>query len=178
MKRGLTLVCLLGALVPFTAGGYTLEQFKFDDAEEATEFRELLAELRCVVCQNETLAGSQADVAQIMREEVYRLVREGKNEEQVKAHLVDRYTDFVLYDPPLKPTTYLLWFGPLLLVGVGGVVLIRALLQKRKAADRDLSEDERQRLQQLLARAEADSPDHGPLPEGGADKKPRGQNSV
>jgi cytochrome c-type biogenesis protein CcmH len=134
--------------------GYTLEQFQFETPEEADTFRELLTELRCVVCQNETLAGSQADVAQIMREEVYRLFREGNDEEQVKAHLVERYTDFVLYDPPLKPTTYLLWFGPFVLIAIGSFFLLRTLQSKKRTADRDLSEEERQRLHKLLADAE------------------------
>jgi cytochrome c-type biogenesis protein CcmH len=155
MKSLLLLACVL-SLAPFVACGYTLEEFKFETPEQTADFRELLAELRCVVCQNETLAGSQADVAQIMREEVYRLAKEGKDEEQIKAHLVERYSDFVLYDPPLKPSTYVLWFGPFLLIGVGAFVLIRTLLQKRQSPDRELSDEERQRLQELIARAESD----------------------
>lgn len=154
MFRIRPLLLLLGCLAPFAVSGYTLEQFQFETPEEADTFRELLTELRCVVCQNETLAGSQADVAQIMREEVYRLFREGNDEEQVKAHLVERYTDFVLYDPPLKPTTYLLWFGPFVLIAIGSFFLLRTLQSKKRTADRDLSEEERQRLHKLLADAE------------------------
>jgi len=150
MSRTLPLLALLGALAPLIAGAYTLEQFKFDTPREAIEFRELLGELRCVVCQNETLVGSQADVAQIMREEVYRLVREGKDEARIKDYLVDRYTNHVLYDPPLKPTTYLLWFGPLLLIAVSAFLLIRTLLRKRQDPEGALSEQEQQRLRQLL----------------------------
>lgn len=150
-KAVLPLIAPLVMLVSLTAGAYTLEQFKFDDPQQADEFRTLLTELRCVVCQNETLAGSQADVAQIMREEVYRLIQDGKNEEEVKAYLVDRYTDFVLYDPPLKPTTYVLWFGPFLLIAVAAFFMFRALLNKKRAPDEELSETERQRLQELLS---------------------------
>jgi cytochrome c-type biogenesis protein CcmH len=146
------LAWLLGVVLPLSVCAYTLEQFKFDDPQQAADFRELLAELRCVVCQNETLAGSQADVAQIMREEVYRLTQDGKNEEEIKAYLVDRYTDFVLYDPPLKPTTYVLWFGPFLLIALGAFFMFRTLLSKKRAPDQELSEAERQRLEKLLAR--------------------------
>jgi len=144
-------LALFGILLPLVAGGYTLEQFKFDTPREAAEFRALLGELRCVVCQNETLAASQADVAQIMREEVYRLVREGKNETQIKSYLADRYTDHVLYEPPLKPTTYLLWFGPFPLVAVSVWLLVRTLLCGRRAPENALSEQEQQRLRELLA---------------------------
>ncbi len=145
------LVFLLAILLPSAACGYTLEQFEFATPEAAAEFREFLGELRCVVCQNETLAGSQADVAQIMRKEVYRLVQEGKDETEIKAHLVDRYSDFVLYDPPLKPATYLLWFGPFLLIALGVFFLVRTLSVKRQVPDVELSDEERQRLREVLA---------------------------
>lgn len=141
---------LANLLISGVAGAYTLEQFKFENPEQVTDFRALLEELRCVVCQNETLAGSQADVAQIMREEVYRLTREGKSEKEIKAHLVDRYGDFVLYDPPLKASTILLWFGPFLLIAGGGVFLFRTLLDKKKSSEIDLSEPEQDRLNALL----------------------------
>jgi len=151
MRRILPLFALCGALVSCIAGGYTLEQFAFDTPEQAAEFRALLTELRCVVCQNETLAVSQADVAQIMREEVYRLVQEGKDKARIKGYLVERYTDHVLYDPPLKPSTYLLWFGPFLLIAVSTWLLIRTLLRKRDDPDRALSASERERLRTLFA---------------------------
>lgn len=147
----LTPVFIAGLLISAVTGAYTLEQYKFESLEKETEFRTLLEELRCVVCQNETLAGSQADVAQIMREEVYRLTQEGQSEKEIKAHLVDRYGDFVLYDPPLKASTIVLWFGPFLLIAGGGFFLFRALLNKKKSADSELSNAERARLQALLA---------------------------
>lgn len=134
------------------AGAYTLEQFQFDSNQQEVDFRTLLEELRCVVCQNETLAGSQADVAQIMREEVYRLVKSGSSPEEVKTYLVTRYGDFVLYNPPLKPSTYPLWFGPFILFGVGGFFLARTLLRKRQSRDSELSTADQERLQALLAK--------------------------
>ncbi len=135
-----------------TAGAYTLEQFQFDSNQQETDFRTLLEELRCVVCQNETLAGSQANVAQIMREEVYRLVKSGSSPEQVRKHLVTRYGDFVLYNPPLKPSTYPLWFGPFILFGIGVFFLARTLLRKKKSQDSELSAADQERLQALLAK--------------------------
>ena len=148
----LTALFIAGLLISAATSAYTLERYKFESPEQETEFRTLLEELRCVVCQNETLAGSQADVAQIMREEVYRLTQEGKSEKEIKAHLVDRYGDFVLYDPPLKASTIVLWFGPFLLIAGGGFFLFRALLNKKKSADSEFSNTERARLQALLGK--------------------------
>lgn len=111
----------------------------------------LSEELRCLVCQNESLAGSQADLAQDLREEVYRLLQSGKSRQEVIDFLVERYGDFVLYDPPLKPATYPLWFGPLLLAGVGGLFLFLTLRKKREAREQELSAEEQQRLRALLA---------------------------
>lgn len=147
-------LCCLGTGLVAPAAAYTLEQFQFDSPEQEAEFRTLLGELRCVVCQNETLAGSQADVAQIMREEVYRLVKEGNDERGVKAHLVERYGDFVLYKPPVKPSTYPLWFGPFVVFGIAGFFLARTLLRKKNAREADLSDAERARLQALMAESE------------------------
>lgn len=147
---------LLGPLLAVLLTGgqalaYTLEEFTFEDPARFAEFHDLISKLRCLVCQNESLAGSQAGVAQDLREEVYRMMREGQTREQIVAFLVDRYGDFVLYEPPIKPSTYALWFGPFILLGFGGVALLRALRRQQAEPEQDLSPDERRRLQQLLA---------------------------
>jgi len=84
-------------------------------------------ELRCLVCQNESLAGSRAELAQDLRREVRTLIRAGKSDAEIKEFLVSRYGDFVLYRPPVKPTTWLLWFGPLLLLIGAAWVLINII---------------------------------------------------
>jgi cytochrome c-type biogenesis protein CcmH len=138
------------------AGAYTLEEFGFEDPARGEAFRDLIGEIRCLVCQNESLAGSQADLAQDLREEIYRLFQEGKSRDEIVDFLVARYGDFVLYDPPLKPSTYVLWFGPFLLIAGGAFFLIRTLLSKRQSPDKELSDEERQRLKELITRAESD----------------------
>ena len=145
----LALTATLSLAAPLAAG-YTLEKYQFEDAERTEKFRELLGELRCVVCQNETLSSSQADVAQIMREEIYRLAQDGKSDIEIKDHLVERYGDFVLYDPPLKPSTLIVWFGPFVLIGIGAVAMIRTLQSKKRDPEAELSDTERERLAQLL----------------------------
>jgi cytochrome c-type biogenesis protein CcmH len=138
---------LLGSAV---ASAYTLEEFTFDSPEQQAEFRELIGKLRCLVCQNESLAGSQAELAQDLRNEVYKMMRAGKSQDEVLDFLIARYGDFVLYDPPLKPSTYILWFGPFVLIGIAAVFMVSALLRKKRTADEQLSDADRLRLQALL----------------------------
>lgn len=111
----------------------------------------LAKELRCLVCQNETLADSQADLAADLRREIREKMREGMSDAQIKSYLTARYGDFVLYRPPVKSTTWLLWFGPFLLL-VGGLLgLIYFLKRRRKSLpDEALSADEEARVKSLL----------------------------
>jgi len=112
----------------------------------------LIAEdLRCLVCQNESLAASRADLAIDLRREIRNLIRAGKSDQQVMDFLVDRYGDFVLYRPPLKPSTWLLWFGPFLLLLVALMVLVRFVRRGQRAAMPPVLDDEqRARAQSLL----------------------------
>jgi len=88
-------------------------------------------ELRCLVCQNESLAGSRADLAMDLRREVRTLIKTGKTDAEIKEYLVSRYGDFVLYRPPVKPTTWLLWFGPLLLF-IGAFWLLVSIIRRNQ----------------------------------------------
>jgi len=112
---------------------------------------EISSELRCLVCQNESLAGSQAPLAQDLRREVRELIKQDKSDKEIKEFLVARYGDFVLYRPEFKPSTWLLWIGPFVLLFVGLFALIR-FLKKRSAlvVDAPLSEEERKRAEALL----------------------------
>jgi cytochrome c-type biogenesis protein CcmH len=92
-------------------------------------------ELRCLVCQNESLAGSRAELAQDLRREVRTLIKSGKTDAEIKEFLVSRYGDFVLYRPPVKPTTWLLWFGPLLLLLSAAWVLVRIIRRSQTEND-------------------------------------------
>lgn len=111
-------------------------------------------ELRCLVCQNESLAGSQADLAKDLREEVRGLIKSGKSDDEVKDFLVSRYGDFVLYRPQVKPITYALWAGPFILLLVGIVALV-GFLRKRsqqveQLEERPLSDADKKRAEALL----------------------------
>jgi cytochrome c-type biogenesis protein CcmH len=123
---------------------------QFDDPAKQQRYENLIKELRCLVCQNQSLADSDADLAQDLRDEVYAIIQSGKDEREAIIFLTDRYGDFVRYRPPLKASTALLWAGPFILLAGGGWVLWR--LARRRATREThagLSPEERARLQQL-----------------------------
>jgi cytochrome c-type biogenesis protein CcmH len=123
-------ILLLLLLTAFAFIASAMEPMDYRDAAEEQRFRTLTEQLRCVMCQNQSLADSNAMIAHDLRLEILRLMREGKTDEQIKQYLVERYTDFVLYKPEVKPMTWLLWFGPGVLV-IGGVAVIFAIVRKR-----------------------------------------------
>jgi cytochrome c-type biogenesis protein CcmH len=134
------------------SGAIVFEQREFDDAEQLDRYKTLIYELRCLVCQNQNLADSDADLAGDLRNEVYRMIREGKTNEDVVDFMVARYGDFVLFRPPFNAKTVALWVAPFILA-LGGLVLLVAHLRRRPAAQptvADLSDEERGRLRSLL----------------------------
>ena len=122
-------------------------------ADEATEQRliAIASELRCLVCQNQTIADSNADLANDFRREIRKLIAEGKSDQEIMDFMVARYGDFVRYRPPVKGTTILLWAGPGVLLVIGLAVLIRYLRRRNDAiADTELTADELQQANALL----------------------------
>ncbi len=102
----------------------------FRDAAEEARFHDLAAQLRCVQCQNQSLADSNAQIAQDLRREVLQLMQQGHDDTAIKQFLVARYGEFVLYQPPLQPGTWLLWAGPLLVLG-GGALVVLGIVRRR-----------------------------------------------
>jgi len=150
MKTLKTAIFIVLFLISGFAGATALSSYTFENKEEEQAFRELSAKIRCLVCQNQSLADSDAELANDLRREVYALWKEKKSEEEIVDFLVSRYGDFVLYDPPFKPSTYILWFGPFILLIIGAYVLSRALKSKTEDEEAELTEDEQQRLKSLL----------------------------
>jgi cytochrome c-type biogenesis protein CcmH len=128
---GMTLV--LGAITAQAEVETPKPPIELTTAQEA-QYHALLPELRCLVCQNESLADSQASLAADLRYEVRGLVAKGLSDEQVKQYLTDRYSDFILYKPPLAARTLVLWFGPFMLLLVGLAVLVAYTRRARPAA--------------------------------------------
>ena len=133
--RALLRSLLLGLLM-FTSvvAAQAIDPLPFKDHAQEVRFQNLTRELRCLVCQNENLADSNADLARDLRREVFNLMQAGKSDDEIKQYLVDRYSDFVLYDPPVKPGTWLLWFGPLLILLAGATVVVVTVRRRGRAA--------------------------------------------
>jgi cytochrome c-type biogenesis protein CcmH len=109
----------------------------------------IAAELRCLVCQNESLASSNAELALDLRRELRGLIEQGRSDADIRSFLVSRYGDFVLYKPEVKPVTWLLWFGPFVLL-LGALALALRLMRRKAAAPTPLTDSERARVRQLL----------------------------
>ncbi|MDG1582448.1 cytochrome c-type biogenesis protein [Pseudomonas sp. GOM6] len=152
MKR-LLLACLLGLSLIGVARA-AIDTYEFRDEVERERFRSLTEELRCPKCQNQNIADSDAPIATDLRREIYRMLDEGRSDKEIVDFLVMRYGDFVMYKPPLDSRTWLLWYGPFGLLGVGAVMLCVLVLRRRKveAAPEQaaLSRAERERLDALL----------------------------
>lgn len=127
-----------------------VEVRRFDDPAMEQRYHRLITELRCLVCQNQNLADSNAELAQDLRKQVYEMLQAGKSEQEVIDFMVQRYGDFVLYRPRVKPTTILLWVGPFLLLLTAMLVLLRMIKQRSRSVGKSLSKEEQQKIQHLL----------------------------
>ena len=147
MKRLLVMLCFLPALV-FAKEAVPVAA----NPEAEARVMALANELRCLVCQNQSLADSHSDLAIDLRREMLSMVEKGMSDKEIAEFMVSRYGDFVLYRPPLKATTLALWFGPFLLLIGGGVMLLRYLKIRRQSLieQAQLSEDDHKKAAALL----------------------------
>jgi cytochrome c-type biogenesis protein CcmH len=124
------LLLLVGALAIAAA----VDPHSFSDPAQEAQYRGLIKELRCLVCQNQNLADSDADLAKDLRGQVYDMVKDGRSDGEVVDYMVARYGDFVLYRPPLQATTALLWAGPFLLIAMAILILVRSVRRRASLA--------------------------------------------
>ena len=161
MKR-LIHAALLGLFLVSTAQA-AIDTYEFRDEAERERYRTLTEELRCPKCQNQNIADSNAPIAMDLRQEIFRMLEEGQSNDQIVDYLVDRYGDFVRYNPPVNAKTLLLWYGPagMLVIGFGvlGVILIRRRSQNKDRSAAGLSLDEQTRLAVLLEQNSQDNKD-------------------
>ncbi|MDE0658404.1 MAG: cytochrome c-type biogenesis protein CcmH [Gammaproteobacteria bacterium] len=142
-RAGLTMVLAIATCL----GASAIDGFDFPDPETAERYQRLITDFRCPKCLNESIASSGAPIAVDLRRTVRRLMEEGATNDAIRDHLQERYGDFVLYDPPFKPSTWLLWFSPVVLLVVGIYVLIRVA---RRSAASDTASDDLDRARRLL----------------------------
>ena len=148
-----SLLLVLGLISGPVFASATNEAALADDPVAEKRLQELSKELRCLVCQNETIAGSNAELAVDLRREIRGMIRDGRSDREILDFMVTRYGDFVLYRPPVKGITLLLWVGPLALLLLG-IIAMRSYLKRRSSqvasASRPLSADEARRAEALL----------------------------
>ncbi len=134
MRRAL-LVLVAAAALAFAAlalgeTNNVIDPLPFQDSAQRVRFQHLARELRCMVCQDESLLASNADFAKQLRLQIFNMMQAGKTDQEIKAWLVERYSTFILYDPPLAPSTIALWFGTPA-IALGGIVIVVVLLRRR-----------------------------------------------
>ena len=153
MTRSSLLALFLLCLIPsFATAQVQEEERPSDDPVIEARLAKLSKELRCLQCQNQTLADSPAGLAADLRREIRVQMKAGKSDQEIVAFLTQRYGDFILYKPRVTFTTYLLWFGPFVLLLSGLYVLFRYIRQRRDSIpEKPLSADERRRAEELLA---------------------------
>jgi cytochrome c-type biogenesis protein CcmH len=137
-------------MVLTTAAFAAINAYEFNDPAQEQRFRALVAELRCPKCQNQTIADSNAPLSQDLRQRVFEMMQQGHSDSDIIAFMVARYGDFITYRPPLRPLTWVLWFGPCTLMAIVTLLLIVWLRRQRNRTS-ELSEQERARLNTLLA---------------------------
>lgn len=146
MRRILTSALLFVSLL-LQAG---LEVQRFETPQQETRYKTLINELRCLVCQNQNLADSNAELAQDLRQQTYDMIMKGDTDKEIVDYMVARYGDFILYRPPLKASTVLLWAGPFILLVMGLTVVFLFIRRRNREAVPPFSEAQRQRTRRLL----------------------------
>ncbi len=147
--RFITYLLLLVSSLSFAA----IDTYEFKTDVERARFQQLTVELRCPKCQNQNLADSNSPIASDLRREIYRMVDGGETDDQIVDFMVARYGEFVLYKPRVKSNTWVLWYGPFALIGVGALVVILLTRKRKPKVDfptEQLTEDEKRQLNTLL----------------------------
>lgn len=140
MKPLLTLFCLLSLAVLSVRVLAIDSEPEFKDPAKQARYEHLIHEFRCLVCQDETIADSNADLAANFRRQVHAMVASGKSDEEIRSYMVNRYGDFILYKPPVQESTWFLWFGPFLFLFIGAGIAFGVIRRRNKMMQRSAEE--------------------------------------
>jgi len=146
MRKAFLLVLFL--MAPGTQAA--IETHQFDTPEQEAHYEKLIKELRCLVCQNQNLADSNADLAKDLRRQTYEQVKKGKTADEVVDYMVARYGDFVRYKPAFKPLTWALWLGPFVILVFGLIALVRFVRSRQTEPDNEIDEEKLKKARELL----------------------------
>lgn len=133
-----------------------IEAHTFDDSQKEGLYKELIEELRCLVCQNQNLAGSNAELALDLRQQTYDMIQSGSSKDDVVDYMVQRYGDFVLYRPPFNVSTLILWVGPFVILLIALFGLIKYIRGRSNVTDPAISAEDLKRAEQLLGQNKQD----------------------
>lgn len=132
-----------------------IENYEFENDRQQQRFKSLIKELRCLVCQNQNIADSNADLAKDLRQQIYEMIGSGQSDQDIVDFMVARYGDFVLYRPPFKQTTVLLWIGPFMFLSIALLILYRITRHQQRV--KPLDEAQREYIKKLLGENDDDS---------------------
>jgi cytochrome c-type biogenesis protein CcmH len=149
MKKLSSLLCIFLFSFSLTLQA-KVESREFANAQMEEDYKTLVAELRCLVCQNQNLADSNAELAVDMRAKVYSMLNEGKSKTEIADFMVARYGDFVLYRPPVKTSTFMLWFGPFIFLLIGALIAVSYVRRQQKNAQSVVDTKTQKRAHSLL----------------------------
>jgi cytochrome c-type biogenesis protein CcmH len=144
-------IFLLLAIALYSINGLArVDAYPFDDPAKETVYKKMIQELRCLVCQNQNLADSNAELAMDLRRKTYEMAAAGKSEDEIVDYMTQRYGDFVLYRPPLTSYTFFLWLGPFVLLFLGLYFLIKVISGRRQNQQAPMTEEEKAKAADLL----------------------------
>ncbi len=148
--KGLLIVFSLFFLLSSGVIQAKVEIKEFSNQKEELRYKKLIDELRCLVCQNQNLAGSNSGLAQDLRKKVYDMISSGKSNDEIKEFMVTRYGDFILYRPPFNATTFILWVGPFIILIFAAFILLRFIRRRKNIVVTTLNDSDKEKLKSLL----------------------------
>ncbi|CAG1021678.1 Cytochrome c-type biogenesis protein CcmH [Patescibacteria group bacterium] len=142
-------VLILSLCLLLSPAIYAVDSYTFKTPEQQQDYKTLVSELRCLVCQNQTIGDSNADLAADLRRQVYEMLQQGKSKDEILQFMTQRYGDFVLYNPPFKATTSLLWLAPVTFLVIGLITLI-IVVKRKKTAQTETNSEQLNTARRLL----------------------------
>lgn len=136
------------------SSSYAVDYHQLSDPEQQKNYETLISELRCLVCQNQTIADSNAELAADLRRQVYEMLQQGKTKQEIADFMTARYGDFVLYNPPFKAKTGILWLAPVIFLLIG-LIVVFLFVRRKKTASAELSPEKKEKIRRLLEKGDA-----------------------